>query len=62
MSDNELASSSKAPLSSLQRDSQRHKSGHKWDAAAKNARVGLRISGSLNAFHGKKRAKTAVGV
>lgn len=54
MSVNELPSSSKAPLSSLRRDSQRHKSVHKWDAAVQN--FGLRISGSLNALRGKKTA------
>lgn len=62
MSLNELPSSSKAPLSSLQRDSQRHKSVQEWDAAVQNLCVGLRISGSLNALRGKKTAKKAVGV
>lgn len=57
MSVNELPSSSKAPLSSLRSDSQRHKSVHKWDAAVQNLCVGLRISGSLNALPGKKTAK-----
>lgn len=60
MLDNELPSSSKASLSSLQRDTERHQSVRKWDAAVKecqNVCVGLEIGGSFNALHGKKPAK-----
>lgn len=65
MLDSELPSSSKASLSSLRRDTERHKSVRKWDAAVKecqNVCVALEIGGSLNALHGEKARKSPVGV